>query len=412
MFDTLFTRPHTLTAHHSAPFLESRKRFLLHCQELGYQARSIRKIAWVLMVFSKSIDLSLEQPLTHEEVAFAVDHRVRLIRNGRNNDSQSSRRLFIHVATAWLEFLGVLKEYQPERQPFTGYIEHYADFMHDQRGLSPVTISNRSNELTNFLLKVWQPGMTIDAITIQDIDAYLANQGNHGWTRTSLHALASILRNFFRYAEKQGWVSSISVGIEAPMVFREEGLPLGPKWEDVQRLIASFDGDCTIDLRDRAVTMLLAVYGLRRSEVAHLRLEDVNWTSEILHITRPKQRCSQQYPLVASVAAAILRYLKVRPRSAYRELFVSVEAPIRPLSPARISGIVRDRLTQLGIDVPRRGAHCLRHANARHLLDAGFALKEIGDHLGHRSTTSTRVYAKVNLAGLRQVAEIDLEGLL
>jgi site-specific recombinase XerD len=147
--------------------------------------------------------------------------------------------------------------------------------------------------------------------------------------------------------------------------------------------------------------------------VARLRLEDVDWNGEILHVTRPKQRCTQKYPLVASVGTAILRYLKeARPRSAHRELFLSVEAPVRPLSPARVSGIVRSRLAMLGIDVPRRGAHCLRHANARHLLDAGFVLKEIGDHLGHRSASSTRIYAKVDLTGLRRVAEIDLGSLL
>jgi site-specific recombinase XerD len=77
-----------------------------------------------------------------------------------------------------------------------------------------------------------------------------------------------------------------------------------------------------------------------------------------------------------------------------------------------VSGIVRDRLAMLGIDVPRRGAHCLRHANVRHLLEAGFVLVEIGDHLGHRNTSSTRIYAKVDLTGLRQVAEIDLGSLL
>jgi integrase len=159
--------------------------------------------------------------------------------------------------------------------------------------------------------------------------------------------------------------------------------------------------------------MLLVVYGLRRGEVVLLRLEDIDWCGEILHVHRPKQLCTQQYPLVATVGNAILRYLKeARPRSAHRELFLSVEAPIRPLSPARVSDIVRSRLAVLGIDIPRRGAHCLRHANARHLLDAGFALKEIGDHLGHRSASSTRTYAKVDLSGLRRVAEIDLGSLL
>jgi len=413
MFETLFTQPHVLAAHNLAPCLESRERFILHCQEQGYPRMSIRKIAWILLVFSKSMDLCRTEPITHDEIVFAVDHRVRLNRSARTNDSQSSRRLFIHIATAWLRFLGLLKEHQPKEKPFTSLIEQYADFMCDQRGLSSVTISNCRSEIDSFLSTIWHPDAKLNDVTIPVIDAYLAYQGNHGWARNSLHALASTLRNFFRYAEGQGWASNVSVGIEAPMVFCDEGLPLGPKWEDVQRLIASFDGDNAIDLRDRAVVMLLAVYGLRRGEVARLRLDDLDWHGEILHVTRPKQRCTQQYPLVASIGAAILRYLKeARPQSAHRELFLSVEAPIRPLSPARVSGIVRDGLAMLGIDVPRRGAHCLRHANARHLLDAGFVLKEIGDHLGHRSASSTRVYAKVDLAGLRRAAEIDLGSLL
>jgi site-specific recombinase XerD len=260
---------------------------------------------------------------------------------------------------------------------------------------------------------VCRPDRALDALTIHDVDTYLAYQGNRGWSRASLHALASTLRNFFRYAEGQGWATNVASGIEAPVVYREEGLPLGPNWEDVQRFVASFVGESTIDIRNRAMILLLVVYGLRRGELVRLRLEDIDWCGEILHVNRPKQRCTQQYPLVATVGNAIVRYLKeARPRSAHRELFLSVEAPIRPLSPGRVSSIVRSRLATLGIDIPRRGAHCLRHANARHLLDAGFALKEIGDHLGHRSASSTRAYAKVDLTGLRCVAEIDLGSLL
>jgi site-specific recombinase XerD len=45
-------------------------------------------------------------------------------------------------------------------------------------------------------------------------------------------------------------------------------------------------------------------------------------------------------------------------------------------------------------------------------MDAGFTLKEIGDHLGHRSMSSTRLYTKIDVQGLRQVAELDLGGLL
>lgn len=189
MFETLFTQPRILAAHNLAPCPESRKRFILYCREQGYPPRSIRKIAWILLVFSKSMDLCRTEPITHDEIAFAVDHRVRLIRSARTNDSKSSRRLFIHIATAWLRFLGLLKEHQPVEQPFTRFVEQYADFMRDQRGLSPVTISNSRGEIENFLSTVWHPETTLDAPTIHDIDTYLAYQGNHGWARASLHAL-------------------------------------------------------------------------------------------------------------------------------------------------------------------------------------------------------------------------------
>ena len=66
----------------------------------------------------------------------------------------------------------------------------------------------------------------------------------------------------------------------------------------------------------------------------------------------------------------------------------------------------------ISVKLKRLGAHCLRHACASQLLDAGFTLKQIADHLGHRSLNTTRIYTKIDLNGLRQVAELDLGGLL
>ena len=188
---------------------------------------------------------------------------------------------------------------------------------------------------------------------------------------------------------------------------------MGPTWEEVQQLIASTIGNRAVDIRDHAILLLLAVYGLHRGEVARLHLDDVDWEGEALHVARPKQRCTQHYPLIASAGNAILRYLKeARPRCAHRELFLTLHAPVRTLLPASITQIVHSRLAALGVSIPRRGAHCLRHACARHLLAGGFSLKQIGDQLGHRSASATLHYAKVDLDGLRQVAEFDLEGLL
>ena len=88
-----------------------------------------------------------------------------------------------------------------------------------------------------------------------------------------------------------------------------------------------------------------------------------------------------------------------------------MRAPIRPLDRRALGKIVRDRLASLGIVTGKRGTHALRHAAAQHLLDQGMSMKVIGDFLGHRDPSSTAIYAKVNLAALREVAALDLEGL-
>ena len=189
-------------------------------------------------------------------------------------------------------------------------------------------------------------------------------------------------------------------------------MPAGPAWADVQRLLAAVEGDRPGDLRDRAILLLLAVYGLRSGEVQILRLEDLDWEAETLRVRRPKTGGTQVYPLARSVGDAILRYLReVRPRCARREIFLTFHKPPQPLSRAAMWQIVGSRMRRLGIDARPCGPHALRHACAQRLLDAGFSMKAIGDCLGHRGPASTAVYARVDLARLRQVAEFDLEGL-
>ena len=130
----------------------------------------------------------------------------------------------------------------------------------------------------------------------------------------------------------------------------------------MQRLIASTGGDSARDIRDRAILMLLATYAFRSGEVASLCLENLNWESEIISISRPKQRRAQEHPLVSQVGEAILRYLQqVRPRCARREIFLALKAPFRRLSQGALYHLISKRLGALGIQIPRRGPHCLRH---------------------------------------------------
>jgi integrase/recombinase XerD len=204
-------------------------------------------------------------------------------------------------------------------------------------------------------------------------------------------------------------MSGVLESIYAPRRYKLESLPYALSWADVRRVLASADSSTPRDVRDRAILMLLAVYGLRSGEVAALRLDQIDWAGRQLFIWRTKRQQPQLYPLLASVAEALARYIDAaRPRAPHPQVFIRLHAPHQPISTSCIYNAVSSRLRTLGIKAAHLGPHALRHACAAKLLAEGLSLKEIGDHLGHRSTAATMTYAKVDLAALRQVGDFDL----
>ncbi len=413
MFQTLYKQSRILARYREGPLSDARERFIEQCAERGYSRSMLRKISWVLLAVAHSIDIEHGNVTAHD-IELAVDRRRRFNRSANHSRvCRESRDLFIRFATRWVRSLDCLAANLEEERPFAAEIAAFANYLREERGLSEITISSRCERVFWFVEGLHPPRKTLDTISIVDVDRFIKAKSDQGWMRSSLASLASSLRSFFRYAESQSWCTrGIGAVIESPRLYAQEGLPKGPSWEDVQHLLESTRGDSTADIRNHAILILLAVYGLRRGEVARLELEDVDWTDEQLVVTRPKQRRVVRYPLLPCLGEAIVRYLReVRPRCTHRSLFLTMAAPIRPLSAASITHIARSRLSALGVSSPG-GAHCLRHACASHLLASGFSLKQIGDHLGHRSASSTLSYTKVDIVGLRQVAELDLGRLL
>ncbi len=194
-------------------------------------------------------------------------------------------------------------------------------------------------------------------------------------------------------------------------MYSQASLPLGPSWDDVRQLLAMTEGDQPHNIRARPILMLLAIYGLRRGEVSRLRLEDFDWEHEVFRVVSSKTKQLRTYPLMRSVGDAILRYLtQVRPRSSRREVFLTLYPPFRPVYKS-LGTLVHNRLRSLHVPFEHYGPHSLRHACAVRLLAAGLSLKEIGDQLGHTDPDSTRIYAKVDLVGLREVADFDMGGV-
>ncbi|MEK9135691.1 MAG: site-specific integrase, partial [Bacteroidota bacterium] len=282
-------------------------------------------------------------------------------------------------------------------------------------GLSAETINYFCREVDIYLAQLCVRQSSLSDLTITHLDDALLHRINQaGYDRRTVKTHASVLRAFFRYGEQRGWCQcGLANAIKAPRVFRHETLPFSPSWEDVQRLLIGTKGDRPVDIRDRAIILLLAVYGLRAGEVWRLQLEDLDWEHELLSIRRVKKGPVQQFPLSHTVGEAIMRYLReVRSRVACREIFLTLRAPFRPLTSSAISQIVSHRWQPLNVTLEHRGSHSLRHACATRLINQGVSLKEISDQLGHRNLDATRIYTKVDLSHLREVADFNMGGLL
>lgn len=314
----------------------------------------------------------------------------------------------------WLRFWGRLQASGTRPHPFAHVVADFASYLDQEKGLAPRTIITRCWVVKDFLGRALHPNRALRAFTIRQIDEVLARKGTEGgYSRRGIQSYASGLRSFFLYAEQQNLCRrGLADAIKAPRIYRNETLPASPSWEDVQRLLANTEGNSSSSIRDRAILMLLVVYGLRAGEVRSLCLEDIDWENDRFHLKRSKTRRTQTLPLTATVGSAILRYLrKVRPRAAFREVFLTLPSPFRPLTSSAVYEIVRHHWQFLGPAVRPRGPHALRHACATRLINCGLTLKEIGDLLGHHKVDSTRIYTKVDLPHLRQVADVDLGGL-
>jgi integrase/recombinase XerD len=418
MFQKLFERPHAIKKQLTGPLLEDRLHFLAQCAEHGAARSTLREIAIYQLIVIDRLKLLDAGIITRAEIEATAEcwaQRQTGFSHPRDNPSPFSKARFIKHATHWLRFLGRLQTTDSPPHPFAQAICEFANFMREERGLSSVTISYRCREVESCLAQLCGLQLSLADVTITHLDdALLRRITQGGFARRTVQTHASTLRAFFRYAEQRGWCRrGLADAIKAPRVYHNETLPFSPSWEDVQRLLDSTDGARPADIRNRAILLLLAVYGLRVGEVCRLQLDDLDWERELLRIKRIKQGPVQQLPLTHTVGDAILRYLReVRPHGHCRELFLNLRAPLRPLTRGAVGLLVSRRWRTLDVTLEHYGPHSLRHACATRLINQGASLKEIGDQLGHRDVETTRIYAKVDLPHLRDVANFDLGGVL
>jgi len=288
--------------------------------------------------------------------------------------------------------------------PASALIEEYSNYLCEVRGFAASTVSNHRYATQSFLQHLDEEGIRLKKIRIPQIESYITKAGKRLSRPTLQHDIGA-LRGFLRFlALDDRCPAGLANQIDTPRLYQHEKLPRALPWETVRALLRSIDRTSAMGLRDYAMFLLIATYGLRTSEIVTVTLDDLCWRQGRLQVHQRKTSSPLELPLTNEVSTALVKHLKrTPPPPPYRRIFLRMRAPIGVLKRTAIKGAFRSLVRKSGIRIPFQGPHCLRHSLAVYLLKSGTSLKTIGDILGHRSPVSTSTYLRLATEDLREV---------
>ncbi|MCI4348132.1 MAG: tyrosine-type recombinase/integrase [Thermoplasmata archaeon] len=246
---------------------------------------------------------------------------------------------------------------------------------------SPCTVKQYGHIARMFLGYVQKP---LENVAPQDLNAFrehlvLERHYSKNSLYTTVRGLTCLFRSFGLTTAEQ---------LEAPR--RPARLPHYLTEEETHRLFEAVQGNP----RDSAILHVLAYCGLRVGELCRLSVEDVDLSSNILHVRSGKGDRDREVIIEEKTRSAIDRY------TTERTLAGQADHRLFPVSPVTVERMVRSKAEVAQIN-RRVTPHMLRHTLATTLLSRGCDIRYIQKLLGHASVATTQIYTHVDTAALR-----------
>ena len=289
--------------------------------------------------------------------------------------------------------------------PSSALTEEYLNYLREVRGFSEGTLLRHRNTSRSFLDRLEAQRVPLDSLQAAHVESYISHAGKRISRATLQHDVA-VVRGLLRFLAANHKVPlGLDREIDSPRLYEMEKLPRAVPWDAVVKLLKSIDTGSALGIRNYAMILMLATYGLRASEVVAITLDDIGWRQQQLRIYQRKTRSPLTLPLTNEVSAALVKHIKRTPPPApHRQVFLRMRAPIGRLKPTAIMEVLQSVVRNSGLKIPNQGTHCIRHSLAVHMLKSGTPIKTIGDVLGHLSPRSTSVYLRLASDDLREVS--------
>ncbi len=268
------------------------------------------------------------------------------------------------------------------KKPYDWLLNPYLQHLQTEHEFSPVTLQRARTQVGSFLDALGRTATRhrFKTLRAEVVEGYLSRHLKD--SPENLASLGSSLRRFFRYCAVRQYTRMDFSGL-IPIVrrYRHATLPKGMEGSALERVLGAIDKDTPTGARDYAIMVLMMAYGLRGVSVAQLLLDDIDWPRTRIRIRAQKGGKEVVLPLMDSVGDALIHYLRHRcNKSPFREVFLTVKAPVRPLNSLVISHLVRGYMHAAGITQAGAGTRTLRHSWAIRALanDSGTKIFTVG----------------------------------
>jgi integrase/recombinase XerC len=236
-----------------------------------------------------------------------------------------------------------------------------------------------------------------------DFRAALASRAAAGLARSSSARFMSVLRGFFRFLDRRGFVHNASLAaVRAPK--RPAHVPKALSEDDAAETldtVPTLARSPWQQKRDLAVLTLLYGCGLRLGEALGLRRREAPVAPGTIAITG-KGAKTRLVPVLPAVAEAVQHYVALCPYRLAPDGPLFVGARGGPLNPRLVQGQMAELRALLGLPAGA-SPHALRHSFATHLLAGGADLRAIQELLGHASLSTTQRYTALDAKTLAAV---------
>ena len=282
-------------------------------------------------------------------------------------------------------------------------LTEFSEWLRRERGVTHETVRRFLYEASRWLDSLGATPKDYNAAAIRSI---VLNQGEER-SRSSVRMTVTVLRAFLRFTIVQNQCApSLLYAVPSAVSRKLSTVPPTIPRTKIEEIIASCGTKTPVEIRDRAILLLLARLALRAGDIWQLRLSDIDWRASRLRL-HGKARREVLVPIPQDAGDALLTYIEdVRPVVTTDRVFLRIQAPFTPFrSSAEIAGIVSRVLARGGFTGLPTGAHVFRHSLASAWLRGGADLDQIGVALRHSSRDTTAIYAKVDIEMLAGVAQ-------